>query len=76
LDEPPFDTLNARDLTAWSLSIDNDESRDLGKVEYAQSESGGIRVYVAIADVDSLVPLDSALDCAAEQNITSVFTRY
>ena len=47
--EPVFDTLKFRDLRSllWS-SIDNDESKDLDQIEYAQNEPGGTRLYVAI----------------------------
>src|SRR5437868_3530146 len=73
--EPAFDALKIRDLRSllWS-SIDNDESRDLDQIEYAKSESGGIRVYVGIADVDWFVHEDSMLDRAAKHNTTSVYT--
>src|SRR6188508_3140277 len=51
------------DLTAlpWS-SIDNDESRDLDQVEWAERAAGGIRVLVGIADVDSAVAKASPID--------------
>ena len=73
--EPVFDTRGIRDLRSflWS-SIDNDESRDLDQIEYATKEAGGTRVYVGIADVDSLVPRHSMIDHAAEHNTTSVYT--
>src|SRR5262245_33430433 len=73
--EPVFDKLGIRDLRSflWS-SIDNDDSRDLDQIEYAIRESNGTRVYVGIADVDSLVARDSMIDRAAEHNTTSVFT--
>jgi exoribonuclease-2 len=58
----------------WS-SIDNPESRDLDQVEVAERQKGGdIRVLVAIADVDALVPARSATDRYAAENATSVYT--
>jgi VacB/RNase II family 3'-5' exoribonuclease len=73
--EPVFDRDQARDLRSWFWSsIDNDESRDLDQAEYAAQESGGTRLYVAIADVDSLVYRGSMTDRAAEHNATSVYT--
>src|SRR5437870_1017251 len=73
--EPSFESLNIRDFTSWLWSsIDNDESKDLDQIEYAQKESGGIRIYVGIADVDWFVSLNSALDRAAEHNTASIYT--
>ncbi len=66
----------ARDLRSllWS-SIDNDSSRDLDQVEYAeQLPGGGIRLLVGIADVDGSVPKGSALDKQAAAECTSVYT--
>ena len=53
---------DARDLRSllWS-SIDNDTSRDLDQAEVAERVSGGIRVMIAIADVDSDVPIGSSI---------------
>ncbi len=66
----------ARDLRslAWS-SIDNDSSRDLDQVEYAEKlPDGSIRLQVGIADVDGLAPKGSALDRQAALTTTSVYT--
>ncbi|MDB6022812.1 MAG: Exoribonuclease [Pedosphaera sp.] len=66
----------ARDLRAllWS-SIDNDSSRDLDQVEFAEQLSDGTtRLLVGIADVDALVPKSSATDCRAAAEATSVYT--
>jgi exoribonuclease II len=64
-----------RDLRAlpWS-SIDNDTSRDLDQAEVAERVSGGIRIMIAIADVDSDVPIGSPIDKHAADATTSVYT--
>jgi exoribonuclease II len=76
--EPSFDTANTagiKDLSSWLWSsIDNDDSRDLDQIEYAERESKGTRIYVGIADVDWFVHIGSALDAAAGHNTTSVYT--
>src|SRR5512135_3404296 len=71
----PATTDGVRDLRSllWS-SIDNDTSRDLDQAEAAERVSGGIRVLVAIADVDTDVPADSPIDRHAAQQTTSVYT--
>lgn len=62
-----------RDLL-WS-SIDNRESQDLDQVEYAEQLPGGeIRLIIGIADVDSMVPKESAIDLHAQRNTTTVYT--
>ncbi len=64
-----------RDLRSmlWS-SIDSDTSRDLDQAEVAERVRGGIRVMVAIADVDAAVPVDSPIDKHAAYETTSVYT--
>ena len=64
-----------RDLRAllWS-SIDNDSSRDLDQAEVAERVNGGIRVMIAIADVDTDVPAGSPVDQHAASETTSVYT--
>jgi exoribonuclease II len=75
LSEPDYRRLGYKDLTAllWS-SIDNDDSRDLDQIEYIQTDPRGTRLYVAIADIDSFVESNSALDQAARHNTTSIYT--
>jgi len=77
----PSDLKDLRGLL-WS-SIDNEESRDLDQVEFAEQVGGGgggaaggnaIRLLVAIADVDVLVPKGSAIDAHAQRNSTSLYT--
>jgi exoribonuclease-2 len=63
-----------RDLTAllWS-SIDNDDSRDLDQIEWAERVDGGIRVLVGVADVDSAVAKNTPLDRHAAREATTVY---
>ena len=73
--EPAADD-SVKDLRSllWS-SIDNASSRDLDQIEWAeQLGNGDIRVLVAIADVDSLVPKGSPIDQHAQQNTITVYT--
>jgi RNB domain len=64
------------DMTAWLwCSIDNDDSRDLDQLTVAEKQADGqTKVWVAVADVDVLVPKSSALDAHAKHNTTSVYT--
>ncbi|HUP05211.1 MAG TPA: RNB domain-containing ribonuclease [Bryobacteraceae bacterium] len=64
-----------RDLTGlfWS-SIDNDESRDLDQIEWAERTPAGIRVLVGIADVDSAVARTTPIDAHACKEATTVYT--
>lgn len=66
----------AQDLRSllWS-SIDNDTSRDLDQIEWAeQLPDGRIRVLIGVADVDARVPVGSILDGHARSETTSVYT--
>jgi len=67
---------STRDLRNLSwCSIDNDDSRDLDQLTYAEALPGGdTKILVAIADVDALVKKQSALDDHARHNTTSVYT--
>jgi exoribonuclease-2 len=69
----PGTSRDLRDLL-W-CSIDNDDSRDLDQLTVAEALPGGrVKILIAVADVDSLVKKDSAIDQHARQNTTSVYT--
>ena len=58
----------------WS-SIDNDTSKDLDQIEWAeQLPDGRIRVLVGVADVDARVQKGTLLDTHAQSETTSVYT--
>ncbi len=58
----------------WS-SIDNDTSKDLDQIEWAeQLPDGQIRVLVGVADVDARVKHGSVIDMHAQFETTSVYT--
>ena len=74
LGEAPIEAVRDLRQLPWS-SIDNAESRDLDQLEVCGDSRDGLdRLLVAIADVDALVPRDSALDDHARRNTTSVYT--
>ena len=58
---------------AW-CSIDNDDSRDLDQLTYAEKAGDQTRIYIAVADVDALVKKDTPIDLHARHNTTSVYT--
>jgi exoribonuclease II len=65
-----------RDLRSllW-CSIDNDSSLDLDQITVAEPLSGGgVKVLIAVADVDAIVKPASPIDRHAEVNTTSVYT--
>ena len=58
----------------WS-SIDNDTSKDLDQIEWAeQLRDGRIRVLVGVADVDARVANGTVIDGHARSETTSVYT--
>ncbi len=72
----PIPGSDIRDLRTllWS-SIDNDTSRDLDQVEYAErTPDGQIKILIGIADVDAFVPKDSPIDKHAASETTTVYT--
>jgi VacB/RNase II family 3'-5' exoribonuclease len=65
-----------RDLRkfAW-VSIDNDDTRDLDQLSFAEPLTGGaVKLLVAVADVDATVGEGSPIDEHARANTTSVYT--
>jgi len=75
--QPPVPLLaGMQDLRSllWS-SIDNDTSRDLDQIEWAQQlPDGRIRVLVGVADVDVRVAKATVIDAHARSQTTSVYT--
>lgn len=70
------DAPGAQDLRnlLWS-SIDNDTSKDLDQIEWAeQLPDGRIRVLIGVADVDVRVKQGTVLDSRARSETTSVYT--
>ena len=71
---PPVPGIQDLSSLLWS-SIDNDTSKDLDQIEWAeQLPDGRIRVLVGVADVDARVPLGSVIDGHARSETTSVYT--
>jgi len=73
--EPPA-APGAQDLRTllWS-SIDNDTSKDLDQIEWAeQLKDGRIRVLIGVADVDARVHQGMIIDSHAKSETTSVYT--
>ncbi|MFQ5460924.1 MAG: RNB domain-containing ribonuclease, partial [Anaerolineae bacterium] len=70
----PASPSGLRDLTGlpW-CSIDNDDSRDLDQLTYAEAAGDGDRIYVAVADVDEVLPRDGPSDRRALANTTSLY---
>jgi len=65
-----------RDLRrlCW-FSIDNDDTADLDQLSMVEPVAGGaVRLRVAVADVDAMVPPGGAVDAHADANTTSVYT--
>ena len=77
INEPAHEsTASYHDLTnlLW-CSIDNDDSLDLDQITVAEKmPDGEIKLFVAIADVDALVKMDSPVDDHAYINTRSVYT--
>jgi exoribonuclease-2 len=71
--EAPAGIRDLRNLV-WA-SIDNDDSRDLDQLTVAEAlPANRTKTLVAIADVDSLVKNETAIDGHARRNTTSVYT--
>ena len=72
-DDGDGDVRDLRDL-AW-CSIDNDDSRDLDQLTWAEDRGDGdTRILIAVADVDALVRKGTPIDRRARHNTTSVYT--
>ncbi len=71
---PPVadDAVDLRDLP-WS-SIDNDTSRDLDQIEWAEARGDAILVRIGIADVAATVAKDTPLDQFAARQTQTLYT--
>jgi exoribonuclease-2 len=57
----------------WS-SIDNDTSRDIDQIEFAEKVADGVRIHVAIGDVAAAVDLGSPIDKHAQAQTQTIYT--
>lgn len=73
VDSFPADGMRDMRGLLWS-SIDNDTSRDLDQLEFAESVDDGIRVLIGIADVESTMRAGSPIYQHAAAQTTSVYT--
>lgn len=76
IQEPAPPTKNHKDLSSlpW-CSIDNDDSRDLDQLTYAEkTPDGKFTLWIAVADVSGLVAKNTPIDQHAQANTTSVYT--
>lgn len=76
INNAPISSVGYSDLrTLLWCSIDNDDSRDLDQLTYAEKGGDGkATIWIAIADVAALVEKDSPIDIHAKINTTSVYT--
>jgi VacB/RNase II family 3'-5' exoribonuclease len=76
IDHPARADESVRDLRSYGwCSIDNDDSRDLDQLTWAErTDDGRVRIFIAVADVDALVKKDTPVDRHARHNTTSVYT--
>ena len=71
---PPYGNYQDLRNLLW-CSIDNDDSRDLDQLTYAEkNKDGSTTIWIAVADVDALVKKDSFIDLQAQINTTSIYT--
>jgi VacB/RNase II family 3'-5' exoribonuclease len=72
---PPALAANVRDLRnlLWS-SIDNDTSRDLDQIEWAERVAAGILVRIGVADVSASVAKNTPIDQHASAQTKTVYT--
>ena len=72
--QPPGGDIRDLRQLCW-FSVDNEDTRDLDQLSMAEPLAGGaVRLRVAVADVDAMVPRGGAVDEHADANTTSVYT--